>query len=336
MAEVSNFKIGENTYSVKDVAARSQIANIGIKKCVLVGDSYTTNDPMSGGVTYPLNFGQLLVNFGYVNECHNYGQNGTRYSASSTNNFMVQLSTASSDLSFDNDDINIVIIEGGQNERFESDFANSPSYYNKLYARVKQTIEYAKTNFKNADIYCVPMFWNGSERAYDYRVIWNAIYSAASNNGALIDKNSIFYGRGALYSWGTDRQHPTYETLQKMVHKTGNLLRGSTSPIDISFVVNAATNYTQNKIICETCDDKTVSFILSGYNDTAIPNSSVLALVQPCFIDRQTQSVGTITSLGDKTGTFFMDVDATGTGTIKCFKEIAAGERFTVKFTITL
>lgn len=336
MNEIANIELGGNKYTIKDETARNQIKNINAKKCVLVGDSYTTNNPMSGNVTYPLNFGELLVNFGYVDECHNYGQNGTRYSATSENNFLLQLSAASSDASFNNDDINIVIIEGGQNERFESDFANTSSYYDKLYARVKQTIDYAKAAFKNADIYCIPMFWNGSEKAYNYRVIWNAIYSAASNNGSLIDKNSIFYGRGALYTWGTDKQHPTYDTLQKMVHKVGNLIHGITSPIDISFIANAATNYTQNKIIGETCDDKTVSFILTGYNETAIPNSSVLAVVQPCFIDRQTQNIGTITSLGDSTGVFFMDVDATGTGTIKCLKEIGAGERFTVKFTIVL
>ena len=119
---------------------------------LIIGDSYTTHDPNSGGVTYTKNFGETLVELGYLTSQKSYGVNGARYALNSTSNFKQQLETASTDDSFNNDDVDIIIIEGGQNERFESDFSSS-NFYTRLYDNVKDTIKYAKTVFKNAYLF---------------------------------------------------------------------------------------------------------------------------------------------------------------------------------------
>lgn len=295
---------------------------------LIIGDSYTTHDPNSGGVTYTKNFGETLVELGYLTSQKSYGVNGARYALNSTSNFKQQLETASTDDSFNNDDVDIIIIEGGQNERFESDFSTS-SFYNRLYSNVKDTIKYAKLLFKNAKIYCVPIFWDGyTQKAFDFKKIWDAIYNSACDNGAITDSTSLYWGRGTSYTWGTDHQHPTYDTLVKMCNKCGNLINGGKNVIDVTNVCLPLTTFTQCKVIGYTISRDSVDIVLTGYNTTAIPANTILAYVYPPYANNQTFCPGTISSTGENTAMFTVTVEDNRTGDIKCLKEIPANERF--------
>lgn len=297
---------------------------------LIIGDSYTTHDPNSGGVTYTKNFGETLVELGYLTSQKSYGVNGARYALNSTSNFKQQLETASTDDSFNNDDVDIIIIEGGQNERFESDFSTS-SFYNRLYSNVKDTIKYAKSMFKNAKIYCVPIFWDGyTQKAFDFKKIWDAIYNSACDNGAITDSTSLYWGRGTSYTWGTDHQHPTYDTLVKMCNKCGNLINGGKNVIDITNVCLPLTTFTQCKVVGYTLGRDSVDIALTGYNTTAIPYNTILAYVYPPYANNQTFCPGTISSTGENTAMFTVTIEDNRTGDIKCLKEIPAGERFYV------
>lgn len=345
-AQVEEYRIETNKLSenVETLSGKTNENDVAIKRLeksalkngIIIGDSYTTHDPNSGEVTYPLNFGEILKEKGYLDNVFSYGVNGARYSLTSTHNFKSQLEEAVNDSNFENDDVDYIIIEGGQNERFESDYAETVTYYLKLYKEVQETIKYAKLNFKNAKIYCVPIFWNGVvAKAFQYRTIWNAIYNSAMDNGAIIDRTSLYWGLGVYYTWGTDNTHPTYETLQKMVNKCGNLINGGKNLIDTQFVIVPETNLTQCKVMGYNVCEDSIEVIISGYNTTEIVANAALAYIYEPFIDTNEFLIGSISSYGDNTAMFAVKKVET-TGVVYCLKTIPSGERFTVKIHINL
>lgn len=309
---------------------------------VVVGDSYTTYDPLSGDVTYPHNFGEILVDQGYLDEVHSYGVNGSRYTLTSSQNFKSQLEDAAADDSFDNDEVSYVIIEGGQNERFEAAYGETNTFYISLTASVKATIEYAMSTFPNAKVVVVPIFWDGIlANVNDYHVIWSAIYDTAADLGALYDKNSVFYGRGANYTWGTDHVHPTYDTLKVMVRKTGELMqKGICSKVqDFYVAIPAVWAGCTIQIIDQIIVDGLVHFKLRFYNNSGadIAAGSDLAYVYPQFSKSNIVFNGPINSIGDSVCNYYIHRNAdTKTGEIRCYKAIANGENVIIPFTYAI
>lgn len=314
-------------------ALDDRVDRLTYKIGVIIGDSYTTHDPITPGTpTWPKNMGELLVEDGFLDEQHSFGADGTRYTATSSNNFLMQLESAVADPSFNNDEVSIVLIEGGQNERFETGY-DTATFYNTLKARVITTVSYAKTNFPNAKIVVVPMAWNGKQlKVGPYLNIFNAIYEGASEAGAIIDRSSLYYGRDVNYTWESDGGHPTYDTLKLMVQKIGTIFDGGHVGCDPNYIVLPSTGLSQCKVISQKIEGNVISFTVTGYNSTAIAAGTDLAYVYPGFSDASVYGTGTITSLGDDTADFYQTVDATYTGTVKCLKQIGAGERFVAHF----
>lgn len=321
--------VSENS---KNIATNTNaIKKLKNRLCVVIGDSYTTNDPNSGGVIYPMNFGELLKDNNFVDEVYSYGVNGARYDTTSNSNFKKQLQDASNDSSFNNDDVKVIIIEGGQNERF-GDYTETVAYYNKLYNYVKDTINYAKNTFKNAKIYCVPIFWNGKiKKSFEYDFIWNAIYTSAMDNGASIDKTSLFWGLGANYTWGLDNMHPTYDTLKKIVNKCGNLLNGSENKIDTSYICLKNNNNITYDVIENICDDSIILNIKMTIK-SAIESAIDLMYIYPGY--SYAQSVyGTVNGVNTL---FTLSNDSTFTGVLKCDKRLDVNDNVQLQIVLPL
>ena len=297
-------------------------ANLGI----VIGDSYTTHDPNSGGVTYTKNLGELLVENGCLTNCFSYGVNGARYAINSNSNFMSQLESASSDDRFNNDDVKVIIIEGGQNERFESN-----TEYNRIYNDVKSTLDYAKSKFVNANIYVIPIGWNGvksNTSSMDY--IWNPIINCANDNGVNANRTSLFFGRGVNYTWGTDNTHPTYETLKIIANKIKAFINGYENIFHFPLAISGSEGVT---ILSSSLSNDGYAHIkIDIYSTTkSFTANSNLGYIYPQYATPPNNLytfLGTNKDDGTATAGFYINVDSSnGAGNIRCFKEIPINAR---------
>ena len=297
-------------------------SNLGI----VIGDSYTTHDPNSGGVTYTKNLGELLVKNGCLTNCFSYGVNGARYAINSNSNFMSQLESASSDDRFNNDDVKVIIIEGGQNERFESN-----TDYNRIYNAVKATLDYAKSKFVNANIYVLPIGWNGvKSNTSSMDNIWNPIINCAIDNGVNASRNSLFFGRGVYYTWGTDNTHPTYDTLKIIANKIKAFINGYENIFNFPLAVSDSDGVT---ILSSSLSNDGFAHIkIDIYSTTkSFPANSDLGYIYPQYAtppNRLYTFLGTNKDDGTATAGFYINVDSSnGTGNIRCFNEIPINTR---------
>lgn len=170
---------------------------------VVVGDSITlgtgTSNPSTDNWTVTLAAKRNLT-------IHNYAQNNAGFvaagSGTPSRNFVQQLQAAAADQTYDNDNVNLVIIAGG---------INDVDYVSSLQSSAAACFAYAKTTFTNAEIWAVPVIAGKTPLAIfssgDRTKCIPPIMSAVTSEGVNCIEGAWTWMIGQS-QWASDEVHP--------------------------------------------------------------------------------------------------------------------------------
>lgn len=206
------FQINNYKYPVADQTARDTINNWisnfnytsgnMYKKAIFIGDSFLAGwspdgEYTSWGVILAGKLGLTVDTSAFI-----YYQGGAGFVATNQDrNFITMLTEAINDNRFSNDDIDLIVVGGGQNDQWTTTSVTMAAMSNFSTA--------AKANFPNARIYVANMCFSQYKAAsrstvYDKLRLSNAYYRGAVNSGMMPFSDCW----KAL--WGRDDQGNTY------------------------------------------------------------------------------------------------------------------------------
>lgn len=171
---------------------------------VCVGDSYMKNSSVAAR-SIPNGMAALRPNW----RIYNYAINGT-YLKPSANNFLAQLQTAAASSTFDNDDIDVVVIGGGRNDAGGASGTGGTIDDTAEIEAAYQICEYAQTTFKNAQVIFVPCMFDWKAATYNIRRVYQDICLGVAKSGAACIKGAYTWGTGMKSFYvSEDDIHPT-------------------------------------------------------------------------------------------------------------------------------
>ena len=171
---------------------------------VCVGDSYMKNSSVAAR-SIPNGMAALRPNW----RIYNYAINGT-YLKPSANNFLAQLQTAAASSTFDNDDIDVVVIGGGRNDAGGASGKDGTIDDTAEIEAAYQTCEYAQTTFKNAQVIFVPCMFDWKAATYNIKRVYQDICLGVAKSGAACIKGAYTWGTGMKSFYvSEDDIHPT-------------------------------------------------------------------------------------------------------------------------------
>lgn len=176
----------------------------GALNVVCVGDSYMKNSSVAAR-SIPNGMAALRPNW----VIHNYAINGT-YLKPSANNFLAQLQTAAASSTFDNDDIDVVVIGGGRNDAGGASGTGNAIDDTAEIEAAYQTCEYAQTTFKNAQVIFVPCMFDWKAATFNLKRVYQDICLGVAKSGAACIKGAYTWGTGMKSFYvSEDDIHPT-------------------------------------------------------------------------------------------------------------------------------
>lgn len=177
MADVTNFKIGENTYNVKDKTARDILTNykpyptfdfLKNRKILFVADSYGTGHglatPFTTIIINKLNNGSRQVSVG-----------GAGFYQTPTFLSNLQAANITSPETYTD-----VVVCGGYND------GKSSISYSQITGAMNSFFEYVKERFVNARLWLMPLGWCSDDPTIRYRLAYTT-YSAYADGAAAND-----------------------------------------------------------------------------------------------------------------------------------------------------
>lgn len=171
---------------------------------VCVGDSYMKNSSVAAR-SIPNGMAALRPNW----RIYNYAINGT-YLKPSANNFLAQLQTAAASSTFDNDDIDVVVIGGGRNDAGGASGTGGTIDDTAEIEAAYQTCEYAQTTFKNAQVIFVPCMFDWKAATYNIKRVYQDICLGVAKSGSACIKGAYTWGTGMKSFYvSEDDIHPT-------------------------------------------------------------------------------------------------------------------------------
>lgn len=230
MADVTNFKIGNETYNVKDQTARAnaqgvltlvnnlklnRFLKLANRRILFVGDSYGTGH----GIATP--FTELIIDE-LSNQSQNVSVGGAGFLAGST--FLTNLQGASVN---NPDGITDVVVVGGYN-----DAKNRTYTYEQIKDAIDTFFEYSKSRFKNANHWLFCVGWCGNDpniRNYMINVTMTAYADGAANNDVIFDYSitKTFHVYSLLDS--SDYVHPNQEGQNRLATYVRSVLVGGSA-----------------------------------------------------------------------------------------------------------
>lgn len=171
---------------------------------VCVGDSYMKNSSVAAR-SIPNGMAALRPNW----RIYNYAINGT-YLKPSANNFLAQLQTAAASSTFDNDDIDVVVIGGGRNDAGGASGTGGTIDDTAEIEAAYQICEYAQSTFKNAQVIFVPCMFDWKSATYNIKRVYQDICLGVAKSGAACIKGAYTWGTGMKSFYvSEDDIHPT-------------------------------------------------------------------------------------------------------------------------------
>lgn len=176
----------------------------GALNVLCVGDSYMKNSSVAAR-SIPNGMAALRPNW----QIYNFAINGT-YLKPSVNNFLAQLQTAAASSSFDNGDIDVVIIGGGRNDAGGASGSGNNIDDTAEIEAAYQTCEYAQTTFKNAQVIFVPCMFDWKAATFNLKRVYQDICLGVAKSGAACIKGAYTWGTGMKSFYvSEDDIHPT-------------------------------------------------------------------------------------------------------------------------------
>ena len=191
MADISKIQLENTLYDIKDKIAREQIANIGNKKILFIGDSYLEMYNGTSGI-----IDKFKTITGITNVIYSvYSGTGFAYTVDSKN-FNTLLNSVTSD-----NDVTDIIVIGGYNDQY--------SNQGDVLTAIGTFCTNAKTKFPNAQVYIgMAGFTMESSKRYPIYTTY-VTYSKCNQFGAIyLNGVECVMHDTSLFLGGNDLTHP--------------------------------------------------------------------------------------------------------------------------------
>lgn len=263
MADVTNFKIGENTYNVKDKTARDTLKNykpyptfdfLKNRKILFVADSYGTGH----GLATP--FTTIIIN-----ELDNGSQQVSVGGAGfyQTPTFLSNLQAA--DIQ-DPETFTDVVVCGGYND------GKTAITYSQIVGAMNSFFTYVKQRFVNARLWLMPLGWCSDSSEIRYRLAYTT-YSAYADGAAANDVIYVDSIQRALHVYSRfsdDYVHPNQDGQNKIADYVRQALIGGVPKIaaaaNVEWQVRDGSRWDTTVNLFEGFDEHS-AFIRSGIID---------------------------------------------------------------------
>lgn len=260
MADVTNFKIGENTYNVKDKTARDTLENykpyptfdfLKNRKILFVADSYGTGHglatPFTTIIINALNNGSQQVSVG-----------GAGFYQTPTFLSNLQAANIQNPETFTD-----VVVCGGYND------GKTAITYSQIVGAMNSFFTYVKQRFVNARLWLMPLGWCSDNPAIRFRLAYTT-YSAYADGAAANDVifvDSIQRVMHVYSRFADDYVHPNQDGQNKIADYVRQALLGGVPKIaaggDVSWQIRNGQQWDTTVTITEGFDTH-ASFIRSG------------------------------------------------------------------------
>lgn len=263
MADVTNFKIGDKTYNVKDETAREILETykpyptfdfLKNRKILFVADSYGTGHglatPFTTIIINALNNGSRQVSVG-----------GAGFYQTPTFLSNLQAANIQNPETFTD-----VVVCGGYND------GKTAITYSQIVGAMNSFFTYVKQRFVNARLWLMPLGWCSDNPSIRYRLAYTT-YSAYADGAAANDViyvDSIQRVMHVYSRFADDYVHPNQDGQNKIADYVRQALMGGVPKIaaggDVQWQVRNGQEWNATAIISEGFDAH-ASFIRSGLID---------------------------------------------------------------------
>ena len=268
MADVTNFKIGANTYNVKDATAREILAGykpyptfdfLKNRKILFVADSYGTGHglatPFTTLIINKLNNGSRQVSVG-----------GAGFYQTPTFLSNLQAANIPSPESYTD-----VVVCGGYND------GKSAISYSQITGAMNSFFSYVKQRFVNARLWLMPLGWCSDNPTIRYRLAYTT-YSAYADGAAANDVIFVDSIQRVLHVYSRfsdDYVHPNQDGQNKIADYVRQALIGGVPKIsaaaDVTWQVRDGSDWNTTANLTEGFDEYS-SFIRAGIIDITYSN----------------------------------------------------------------
>lgn len=268
MADVTNFKIGENTYNVKDKTARDTLKNykpyptfdfLKNRKILFVADSYGTGH----GLATP--FTTIIIN-ALKNGSRQISVGGAGFYQTPTFLSNLQAANITSPETYTD-----VVVCGGYND------GKSSISYSKITGAMNSFFTYVKQRFVNARLWLMPLGWCSDNPTIRYRLAYTT-YSAYADGAAANDVIFVDSIQRVLHVYSRfsdDYVHPNQDGQNKIADYVRQALIGGVPKIsaaaNVEWRVRDGSSWDATVDLFEGFDEHS-SFIRSGIIDITYSN----------------------------------------------------------------
>lgn len=263
MADVTNFKIGDNTYNVKDKTARDTLENykpyptfdfLKNRKILFVADSYGTGH----GLATP--FTTIIIN-ALKNGSRQVSVGGAGFYQTPTFLSNLQAANIQNPETFTD-----VVVCGGYND------GKTAITYSRIVGAMNSFFTYVKQRFVNARLWLMPLGWCSDNPTIRYRLAYTT-YSAYADGAAANDVIFVDSIQRVLHVYSRfsdDYVHPNQDGQNKIADYVRQALIGGVPKIaeaaDVKWQVRDGSAWNTTANLTEGFDEYS-SFIRGGIID---------------------------------------------------------------------